>query len=148
MGLLASALLIALTMAPAESAVISHHCDLQWGNLPPLRNRCVQQQIDAAWRLRYSLAEAKSLGWLDDMSAGCSLSSASDYVEAAYCVASAIDDRKWSIEDSARARRGEWVRPETVPEEEFEEVRSACIRDFGLSFSAVQICIDHSTRNY
>lgn len=128
---------LATSVASADPATIERFCAAEWGELLPLKQSCIAEQQQAAKQLYQALAKADPQGWYQEQ---CALNKFTDYRQAASCV--------WIIEDEVRARRGEWVRPVDVPEEDFSKIRAICVRDFGLRFSAVEICIDHSTRGY
>ncbi len=131
---------LAMSVTSVDQVAIERLCAAQWGELIPLKQSCIAEQQQAAEQLRQALVEADSEGWYQDIEEQCAMSKFTDYRQAASCVL--------IIEDKALAKRGDWVRPVGVPEEDFLKIRAICTRDFGLSFSSVQFCIDHSTRGY
>ena len=145
-------LALLLAVAPgkgvADQSIMAKFCNAQWGTSTPLATSCVQAQEEAARRVDLLLIKASSLGWRNEVEQQCEFSRKQDNVAALQCLDAAISQREWLGNDLAMARADAWQKPEGVPREIFLNVKAQCINDFGLKYSTVEICIDHSTREY
>ena len=149
---MASALAILLALASGQAlaadGTIARFCNTEWGTSTPLVQSCIDAQEAAAGKMDALLSEAATRGWREDVERQCELVKKTDYVTAWQCVAGAVNGRKWEQRDRDMARADAWQRPDGVPEKVFVQVKAQCIADFGLKYSTVEICIDHSTREF
>lgn len=147
-SLLAVSLIFAWGQAVADQGAIERSCGAEWGTSAPLVESCIGSQQAAAQQLDRLLSDATALGWREEVERQCGLGQDTDYVEAAQCVAAAIKGRIWEQRDQELASADAWQRPDGVTEQVFVQVKAQCIADFGLKYSTVEICIDHSTREF
>jgi hypothetical protein len=145
---LAVLFMFASGQAVADQAAINKFCNAEWGTSGPLVESCNSSQQAAALQLDRLLSDAAAPGWREDVERQCGVGQKTNYVEARECAAAAITDGLWEQRDRELARADAWQKPDGVPEHIFLQIKAQCIHDFGLRFSNVEICIDHSTREF
>jgi len=134
--------------AVADQGAIKRFCNAEWATSAPMVESCLGSQQAAALKLEGLLSNAATLGWREEVERQCGLGQKTDYVRAGQCIAAAIEGRLWEQRDRELARADAWQKPGGVPEQLFLQVKAQCVDDFGLKYSSVDICIDHSTREF
>ncbi|MFI0843267.1 hypothetical protein [Mesorhizobium sp. IMUNJ 23232] len=147
-SLLAVPLIFAAGQAVADQGAIERSCGAEWGTSAPLVESCIGSQQAAAQQLDRLLSDATALGWREEVERQCGFGQDTDYVEAGQCVAAAIKGRMWEQRDQELARADAWQRPSGVPQQVSLRIEAQCVDDFGLKYSNVEICIDHSSREF